>query len=142
MTARKARSPRSGAAAVEFAIILPVFLALLAGIIEFGQAFKVEHALSNACRRATRAATFDGATFTDVKKNVLSHCSKSLGNKAENVKVEVSLNGATTSSLSDASQGDEIRVTVSVPYKEVGFGFYSNWFSDSVLSVSCILERE
>lgn len=43
-----------GAAAVEFAIVLPVLLVLLLGIIDFGYAFYVQGALSNAAREGAR----------------------------------------------------------------------------------------
>ena len=43
-----------GAAAVEFAIVLPVLLAILLGTISFGHAFHVQSVLSNAARDGVR----------------------------------------------------------------------------------------
>jgi Flp pilus assembly protein TadG len=46
-----------GAIAVEFAIILPVILVLVFGIVDFGHAWFMEHVLQNACREGARYAT-------------------------------------------------------------------------------------
>ena len=43
-----------GAAAVEFAIVLPVLISLILGIIAFGHAFFVQAALANAARDGVR----------------------------------------------------------------------------------------
>lgn len=44
-----------GAAIVEFALILPLFLALLFGIIEFSLLLYNQHVITNACREGARA---------------------------------------------------------------------------------------
>lgn len=43
-----------GAAAVEFALVLPLLLALVLGIAEFGRAYHVQTTLSNAARDGVR----------------------------------------------------------------------------------------
>ncbi|MEV8147764.1 TadE/TadG family type IV pilus assembly protein [Arthrobacter sp. NPDC080073] len=53
----KRRSPReSGAVAVEFALVLPIFLVLVLGIAEFSRAFNIQVSLSEAGREASRYA--------------------------------------------------------------------------------------
>lgn len=47
------RSQR-GAAAVEFALVLPVFLLILLCIIEFGRAYNVQISLTHAARESAR----------------------------------------------------------------------------------------
>lgn len=54
-----------GAAALEFALITPVLLLLVMGIIEFGFAFQAQLALTHAAREGARLATvgrYDAAT--------------------------------------------------------------------------------
>ena len=46
-----------GAIAVEFAIILPILLLLVFGIIDFGHAYYMKHILQNSCREGARYAT-------------------------------------------------------------------------------------
>lgn len=45
-----------GAVAVEFALVLPVFLMLVLGIFEFGRAFNIQVSLSEAARESARYA--------------------------------------------------------------------------------------
>lgn len=54
--ARMRKAPE-GAAAVEFAVILPIFLLLMLGIIDFGNLFYQMHAVNEAARAAARYAT-------------------------------------------------------------------------------------
>jgi hypothetical protein len=49
-----------GATVVEFAMVLPLFLLLLFGIIEFGRYFFVQHTLQFATREGTRLALVGG----------------------------------------------------------------------------------
>lgn len=52
-----------GASAVEFALVLPILLLLVLGIIEFGRAYHVQTTLSNAARDGVRVmALQDSAT--------------------------------------------------------------------------------
>ncbi|MBB1011048.1 MULTISPECIES: TadE/TadG family type IV pilus assembly protein [Dietzia] len=52
-----------GAAAVEFALVLPILLLLVIGILEFGRAYHVQTTLSNAARDGVRVmALQDSAT--------------------------------------------------------------------------------
>lgn len=55
------RSPRDrrGAAMVEFAMIAPVFLAIILGVVEIGQAINMTHLLSSGLREGGRLATMD-----------------------------------------------------------------------------------
>lgn len=50
------RGRDAGAVAVEFALILPIFLALVLGIAEMGRAFNIQVSLSEAARQASRYA--------------------------------------------------------------------------------------
>lgn len=148
MSKRSSRRPsirkheRCGTATVEFAVIAPLFFLLLAGIIEFGQAFRIEHALSNASRRGSRAAIFENATNDQVTSSVKTHVANTLGVSEGLVTVNIAVNGTSNCSLAAAEQGDEVSVTVSVPFSEAGAGFFASMFSNAVLSSTSILEHE
>jgi Flp pilus assembly protein TadG len=67
----KSRNSEKGATAVEMAIVLPLLILILLGIMEFGRAFYVQISLSQAAREGARYAAiqydeagYDAATFT------------------------------------------------------------------------------
>lgn len=59
MSREKIRSER-GAAMVEFALILPLILLLLFGVIEFGRAYNVKVQLTGAAREGARVVALGG----------------------------------------------------------------------------------
>lgn len=143
-TDRESRGTRSrrGVAAVEFAIIAPLFFLLLAGIIEFGQAFRIKHMLSSASRRGARAAVVKGVSTSQVSQNVKKQCVNTLSVNEGDVTVEIDVNGIPGAELSLAEDGDEISITVKIPYSKAGVGFYASMFSSATLSATCTLEHE
>lgn len=65
MIARKHTNRRErGAALVEFAIVLPLFLLLIGGMVDFGRAFYTEVMLTNAAREGARAAMYGNSPTT------------------------------------------------------------------------------
>lgn len=61
---------RRGAAAVEMAVITPLLLTMLFGIIEFGYAFTVRQSLVTAAREGCRVAVLPGSTDAQVRTRV------------------------------------------------------------------------
>ena len=55
---RRKKQVRKGVAAVEFAVVLPIFLVLVFGIFEFGRGFMVSQLLTNTARRDLRPRPF------------------------------------------------------------------------------------
>lgn len=51
-----------GAAAVEFALVLPILLVVLCGIIDFGRAYNARITLSHASREAVRVWALGGTS--------------------------------------------------------------------------------
>jgi len=54
------RASERGAVAVEFAIVAPLLVMLLLGIMEFSRAYNAQASLSAAARQALRKYTGDG----------------------------------------------------------------------------------
>ncbi|KFF58793.1 hypothetical protein JF66_15935 [Cryobacterium sp. MLB-32] len=50
-----------GAAAVEFALVLPVLLLLIFGLMEFGRLYNVQISLSNAAREGARTMAIENS---------------------------------------------------------------------------------
>lgn len=55
------RSSERGAVAVEFAILAPVLIMLILGIMEFGRAYNVQITLSNAAREGVRVMAINNS---------------------------------------------------------------------------------
>ena len=125
---------RRGAVAVEFALVAPVFLLLIFGILEFGQLIMVQQILTNASREGARLAVLEGTTLSEVQTALDEYLANS------------SISGAsvtvTPSSLSNAESGAPITVTVSVPFSQVSW-IPSPWLLDgTTLSASTLMRRE
>jgi len=86
-----------GAAAVEFALILPVFIILLFGIIEFGAAYNAQILVTNAAREAARSMTLTGVEADAVAAAAAATAPIGLVIGADDVDFTVSSGGACTS---------------------------------------------
>ena len=115
-TLRRAGRPhgRHGVAAVEFAIIAPVFVIMILGIIEFGRAIMVQQILTNASREGARRAIVEKATASEVKAVVNDYLAAT--SISSGVTVEVSPAPGPTVGF-----GDPITVAVTVPYNDVSW---------------------
>jgi len=59
-----------GAAVVELAVVLPLLLTIVFGIIEFGWIFMVRETLTNASREGCRVAVLQGSTDQNINDQV------------------------------------------------------------------------
>jgi len=60
VTKRLGWGSERGAAAVEFALILPILIVILFGVIEFGGVFNAQLMVTGAAREAARTMALDG----------------------------------------------------------------------------------
>ena len=65
--ATRGRGDDRGAAAVEFALLLPVVFLIIAGIVDFGTVFFTKIELTNAAREGARAAVVTGTSVANVQ---------------------------------------------------------------------------
>lgn len=102
---RRALKKRRGQAMVEFAMVLPIFILLVMGIMEFGLLFHEYMVVTAASREGARAAAVGGtdAEVTTAAKNAASSVNKGL------------LNATVTPST--RLKGTSVTVTVSNPVK-------------------------
>ncbi|HSD32848.1 MAG TPA: TadE family protein [Gemmatimonadales bacterium] len=117
-----------GQAMVEFALVLPLLLILLIGVFEFGRAWNVYHAVTDAARLGARSAVVaDPVTTQDsvyaIVRRALSRAAIDTNNAA------ISMTGWRTGSGTPAS------INIQVPYQFVFLKPFMHW-SDNKASIT------
>lgn len=128
------RKRRRGAAAVEFAVVAPLFFALIFGIVEFGRLLMVQQILTNASREGARRAIVEGATASEVTDLVDDYLENS------------SITGATITvsptPLTSVGFGDPVTVSCSIPFDQVSW-LPAPWFAkDVTLAAETVMNGE
>jgi Flp pilus assembly protein TadG len=116
------RFARRGAAAVEFAIVLPVFITLLFGIWEVGRLVQVSQVLQNAAREAARQASSGSVPLASIKTNVQSYIQGAESRIANFTGFDVKFANLTNSAVTDPTnsmQLDKFTITVTMPFDNV-----------------------
>jgi Flp pilus assembly protein TadG len=120
-----------GAAVVELAVVLPLLLTIVFGIIEFGWVFMVRETLVNASREGCRVAVLQGSTQQDVTDQV-----------------DASMAGAGLSSYSvqitSSTPGNPNEtVQVLIPYADVSLlGGYFGGTTNFNLTATTVMRKE
>jgi Flp pilus assembly protein TadG len=118
---------KKGAALTEFALLLPLLLLILCGMIEFGVLFYNKQVLTNACREGTRAGIIPTSAGTVdqalIKQIVKAYCNKDLQDTQDTWKLKklyppyyIELTDANVpDAVVDASNDLSVTVTISFP---------------------------
>ncbi len=61
---RRLHRDRSGQALVEFALVVPLLLVLIVGVVDFSRAWYAHQVITNTAREALRSAVVDNPAFT------------------------------------------------------------------------------
>ena len=125
---------RRGVAAVEFAIVAPLFLLILFGIIEFGRMMMVQQVLTNASRVGARRAVIEGTDTTEVESLVTNYLTNG---SVSGANVNVS-----PTNLSNLGLGDNVTVTISVPFDTVSWTPTTMFLGGATLKASTMMEAE
>lgn len=117
---------RRGAAVVEMALVLPILVAVVLGVVEFGRSMMVGQVVSNAARVGARLAVTEGTTNDDVELLVLDVLSDTLGIDSSQFDLSIIItpapgNDTTGNELIDAQSFDLVQVRVEVPFNEVSY---------------------
>ncbi len=139
---RRNDKSRRGAATVEFAVVLPLFLlSIILPMIEFSRALIVTSCIASAAQVGCRVAVLPGSTNTSVDTAV-SNSLSALRISNPNALV-IKVNGS-NKGLSEAMQGDDISVTVSVPYNNTSWLPISimQFFGNATASSTQVMRRE
>lgn len=125
---------RRGAAAVEFAIVAPVFLLMIFGLIEFGRLVMVQQVITNASREGARAGVLDGATTANVQEVVEDYL--------ETAAISGATIDVTPTPPSSAGFGQPVTVNVSVAFDNVSWMPSPFFLKDATLTSTTVMRRE
>jgi Flp pilus assembly protein TadG len=102
-----------GAAAVEFALVVPFLLVIVFGIVNFGFIFAQQLSLSNGARQAARYAVVDGPTCDQIRAEG-RNAGATIGMDASAVPVPVvtGCGNGTTKPCAGTTTGTNITVTM------------------------------
>lgn len=119
---------RNGNILLELALVLPVFLVIGLGTVEFGRAMWVGRELTDGARLGAERAMIRGATKASIEHDVKYRLQQSLAVEPADVNVAIALEGApgheqAITDLAAAQTQDLVEVTIRVPYEQVAFAF-------------------
>jgi Flp pilus assembly protein TadG len=152
---------RRGTTVVEAALVLPVFLLFVLGLIELGHAQMVKNVLRSACRQAARVGSTEGNTTAEVTQIV----NEEIGAVCDVAAVQVfvkdassfdgntppSTDGATLESLapielSQAAPRQLFLVRAKIHYNDIAIvphiPYLGNYLSDVVLEGQAFMRHE
>jgi len=117
---------RRGAALVEMALVLPIFLTVVFGIVEFGRAMMVSQMITNSAREGARMAVISGNTNADVEANIHDFLKKSVGLQNKDVTVTITITAGPGNTdpgnlLAKSEAGDIINVNVAIPADKASY---------------------
>jgi Flp pilus assembly protein TadG len=129
------------------ALVMPIFLMLILGIVEFGRAMMVGQMVTNASREGARLAITGEYSQSDVINYVNGFLAGTIDVSADDITVTVNVTSAGGGdddegiSLSDAQTRDLVTVNISVPFEKVSYvpGEYLN---DKILVGSSTMRHE
>jgi Flp pilus assembly protein TadG len=126
---------------LEFALVLPIFLLCILGILEFGRAFMVNQVLISASRAGARKAVIEGTSDDDVKTAITDEISaNALKVGSSDLKITYLVDGE-AGSLSSAKRGDQVAVRVQIPFSAVAVA-HPMFMGKTTLSGECVMRHE
>lgn len=128
------RRPRQGAATVEFAIVAPLFILLVFGMIEYGRMVMVQQLITSAGREGARLGVLEGVTNERVTTVVTEYLANS---SIQDATVSV-----TPDPLSSARYGEPVTVKISVSFDSVSWLPSPMYLGGKTLSSVAVMRRE
>lgn len=126
---------RRGAAVVEMAVVAPLLLTLVFGVMEFGWSFMVHETITNTARECCRLATLQGTTDAEVQARFID----AMSGTGVNVTTDM-----ITINRSPDPDNPVVTISIAVPYSEVSITGLSSFLGVSAqnLRSTCSMRSE
>jgi len=118
-----------GAELIEFAIVAPILMLLVAGIVDFGMMFRTYEAVTNAAREGARVGVLPGYAPADVQSRVAQYLT------AAGLSGAYTVNVANVPIATGAGTFTATSVTVNYPYQFAVLGGVGPFFGGSFGSI-------
>jgi Flp pilus assembly protein TadG len=119
---------------VEFAVVAPIFLLLVFGMIEYGRMVMVQQVITNAAREGARLAVLDGTEGQEVVDLVNAYLNSG---SIEGANITV-----TPANPDDAAFGEPVTVTVDIGFSQVSWLPSPMYLGGRTLSATTVMRRE
>ena len=132
---RKKEKGEDGQAMVEFALILPIFLLILCGIIDFGWLFYNQLSLNNACREGARYAvvhTAEGGNTQAIEEHIDNTTTTVFAN---DVRIEIIYSNPTDPVTGDVTVNLEAEINFLTPVLSTFMGREKTIYSSVIMKV-------
>lgn len=133
---------RRGTALLQTALCFPILLYIIFGTFEFGEYFYVKHAFTGAAVAGAQTAIVSGQSYSVLQTNV-ADCLSSI--PSQNYSITVKDNGTTlNNTLAGITPGDNVTVTISGTWSQLGWGFSAFRFitGTKVVSGTSVMRAE
>jgi TadE-like protein len=138
------RSER-GAELIEFALVLPLLLFVIMGLVDFGFMFQRFEVVTNAAREGARMAVLSGYTDADVEARVRNYLTTGgVAATASNATVATTDFNIPSGGVGPAMPGKRVQVTYASPYLFLGpiAGWFGGSFTSANLTGVAIMRKE
>ena len=141
-----ANARRRGTALVEMALVLPIFVTVTLGIVEFGRAMMVGQLVTNAAREGARLGIIDGKTNAQVKTYIEQFLLESANINAADLDIDITVtpeagNPNPGNEVGNANTRDLVTVSVGVPFEKVSY-ITGDWLNGKTLSGRAAMRHE
>jgi Flp pilus assembly protein TadG len=115
--AKRARDGERGAVAVEFAMVIPLLLLLLLGVIDFGRAMYVKNSLVYAASQGARVAAIHSSNWSAVANQAVTDLNiPRLAGTTGSESATVTSTAACPADAAASADTATVSVTVSIPF--------------------------
>ena len=133
---RTSPTVRRGTAIIEAAVVLPLVLLFVLGVVEYGWLFWKASDVNNACRLGARVGSRGGAVAADVETAVLGALTTAGLETSGYVLTVDPIDPATLDS------GELLTVTISIPYANIALADFPLIPTPTNLTATVVMARE
>ena len=134
----------SGAELIEFALVVPLLLFIIMGLVDFGFMFQRYEVVTNAAREGARIAVLPGYANGDVEARVRSYMTEGgVANSTSNSTVATT-NVPIAAGAGPAMQGKRVQVNYTSQYLFLGpiAGWFGGTFTSANLTAVAVMRDE